>query len=141
MRIINYFAAIRLETVIDIMQVDARRYTDHAIKDTRGKSFRERFQAWVLPARHQIIALVQFLQETGNLFRVILQITIHRKDHFATRTPKTSYQRGCFTKITPEAHHTHYTTMGVVELFQFPKGTIRTPIIHKNNFVVLAQLI
>src|SRR6266516_6808780 len=140
MRILDHLATIDFKSIIDIMQVYASHYIDQAIEDMRRKSLRERIQAWKLPASHQIIALIQPGQETGDLLRIILQIAIHRKDDLSTTATKPGNERGRLAEIAAKAYDLYNIRTLFIELSQFNERLIRTSIIDKDYFITLPKL-
>ena len=117
------------------MQVDAGGKADHAIKDTRGKGFRDRIKAGKLPTRHQVVPFLEFCQVVRNLFGVILQVTIHGKDDLAPAAAESGYQRGRFAKVAAETDHAYNIPVFVVQFLEFLKGFVGAAIIHKNYFM------
>src|SRR6266496_1356021 len=113
--------------------------TDHLIEDARRKCFRERVQARELPARHQIVALIQLRQEIRNLLGIILQIAIHRKDDLTPAATKAGDQRGCLPEVASEANDLHNAGILVIELAQLIKRLIGTTIIDKDYFIILLK--
>ncbi len=92
----------------------------------------------VTPAADQIVALFNFLQEAGNLFGVVLQIPVHGNDHVAAREIESRLQRGRLSKIPPQAHDIHAAIV-LVNVGKYLEGIIAAAVVHKNQFVALAD--
>ena len=72
MGILNQFATIGFEAIVDIMQVNTGQGADQAVEDTRREGFCDGVEAREFPAWDEIIAFIELLQETRDLFRIVL---------------------------------------------------------------------
>src|SRR6516164_8212052 len=121
--------------------MDSGHLTHQAIEDARGKRFCDGIESWVFPTRNQVISLIEFLKKAGDLFRIILQIAIHRKDDVSTTTAKTCHQRGSLAKVPAEANHAHCIRIRGMQYFQFCKCFVGATIINKYYLVALSKSI
>src|SRR6266571_4849593 len=123
------------------MQMHACQSADQAIEDARGKRLRNRVKTGILPASDQVIAFIKLCQEVGNLFRVVLQVAIHRENNVTTRSAETSDQGGRLAKVPAEANGPHNTRMLIVQFLHFFKGAIGASIIYEDDFIALSKRI
>ena len=59
------------------------------------------------PAAHDVIALVDLLEEVGDVVRVILQVSVEENEDRAAAVIDARLHGGCLAEVAAEAHHTH----------------------------------
>lgn len=101
---LHHIVAVCLESAVEVMQI---LYTaDLAgcrIEQLCGNSLRKRVVAFLLPSRHEVVALfcdhsVQF----GNFIRAVLKIRVHGNDHISFRASESDIERRRFSIIARE---------------------------------------
>src|SRR5579875_585399 len=139
MAILDHLTPVGFEAIIDVVQVHAGHFADHAIEDARRKRFRDGVKARELPARYEIISLVELRQEIRNLFRIVLQVAVHSENDFTATAAEAGHQRRGFAKVLAETDHAHHARMFGMQFFQFKKSFISTAIIDKYDFIALTE--
>lgn len=136
-----HFTSICFETVIDIVQVNARHSADHGVEDTRGKGFRDGVEAWELPSGDEIVSFFQFGEEIGDLFRVVLQVAVHGKYDFAPAATEACDEGGGFAEVPAEANDAYDAGVFIVEFFHFCKGFVGAAIVNEDYFVGFFEVV
>ena len=101
---LNHLAPVGLQRAAVIVQVHAGDARDDAIGDLRWQSARKiRVLPFHPPAADHIVALVDLVQQQGNVGRVVLQVGVQRHDHVAARQIKASSEGCRLAKIAAKA--------------------------------------
>ena len=137
--VFDHFTPVSFEAIIDVVQVYTGHFADHAIKDAGRERFRDGVKTRKFPTRNQVISFIEFRQEIWNLFRVVLQVTVHSKNDLTAAATESGYQRRRFAEVLAEANYTHNARMFGVQFFQFQKGFIGTAIINKYDLIALTK--
>ena len=79
-----------------------------------GIAARDRVAALGLPARHQVVALVELRQQAWDLGGVVLEVTVNCHDDVACRFGEAGVERGCLAEVPSQANDAD-VVVGVVE--------------------------
>src|SRR4051812_2268243 len=104
--VLKHLASVGLERAAIVVQGYAGSPGDTAVGDSRWqRAAQERVLPILAPAAHNIIPLVELLQQPWNIGRVVLEIGIDRNHHVAARAREPRRERRRLTEIAPEPHH------------------------------------
>src|SRR5205807_2940069 len=136
---LNDFPAVGLEGGSKIVEVDSRELCHHPIGGaTRKLPHKPVIPPVVAPAAHQVETFLDFFQKARNLFRVVLQIAVHRNDDFAARKIKTGFQRWGLPKIPPQSHQV-YAPVVLEDVRKNLERIVLAAVVHKHQFVRFAD--
>ena len=75
------------------------------VEHARQRAARERVVAVRLPARDEVVPLVELGEETGDLRRVVLEVAVDRHDDLALDLAEARVQRGGLADVASQPHH------------------------------------
>ena len=93
------FAPIGFESAIEIVKLHAGHGAHSPVEELARGGFAPGILAILLPARDEIVSLVQGFQHAGNLVRIVLQVTVHRDDGVAARQREPVRKRLGFAEV------------------------------------------
>ena len=96
-----------LETAVHVMKLHPGRDTSRAVVDPRHEAAKERILAVALPARDDVVALVELCNQIRNLCRVVLKVGVHRHDDLAGCNFDACSERSCLSEVPAQAHDPH----------------------------------
>ena len=99
---IENLAPVGLETAVEVVKPHAADARRHRVEQARGQRLGKRIVAVLLPARDQVMAGVERLEEAGDFVRVILQVGIHRDDDVAGTGADADHQGRRLAEIAPQ---------------------------------------
>ena len=79
-----------------------------------------------------------FFKKARNLFRVVLQIAVHRNDDFAARKIKTRFQSRSLPEIPPQPHQV-YAPVVLEDVRKNFERIVLAAVVHKHQLVRLAD--
>ena len=94
-----------LEPAVHVVQLHPARPPDHEVKDAGRRHLPDRILAILLPSRYQVVAFVQFFKKAWNLFRIVLQVAVHRKHNVAPAKSESGSQRRGLSEVSLETNH------------------------------------
>src|SRR5665648_272251 len=109
---VHHVAAVGLEAAVEVVQGDPRGAPHRPVEEARGDGLVERVLAALLPARDQVIPLVQARDETGDLGGVVLAIAVERDHVVAAHGLEAVRQRRRLAEVTPQLDDAHVVTGG-----------------------------
>ena len=127
---------ISLQSAVEIVQVlDAADLPRRRVEEFRGQRFRQRVVAFLLVARHEVVAVLgNHPIEFGNLVGRVLQVGIHRDDDIALRLFEAAVERGTFAVVSAETDATHVWRLAVEFADDFPRAVGRA-VVDENDFI------
>src|SRR5579859_2566598 len=132
---LKHLPAVGFEGASIIMQVGPTHSRDETIGYPGGQlAAQTRVLAMLAPATDNIVALVQLLQETRNIYRVVLKIAIHENQHLAGAMMNTGRNGGGLPIVTTEPDNVR-ARVRCCQFAQLLKGIIATAIINVDDFV------
>src|SRR5712672_1973661 len=132
LNLLNYFATVSLEGSPEVMQFQPGQLSHHPVRDAAGHLPQQPVIASsVAPAAYQVIAFLDFFEKARNLLRIVLQIPIHRNNHFSPREIESSLQCRGLPKIAPQPHQIHAAIM-LINVGEHLEGIIPAAVVDKN---------
>src|SRR5262245_55010906 len=104
--VLEHLASVGLERAAVVVQRYAGSPRDEAVGDSRRqRAAQERVLSILAPAAHNIIPLVELLEQPWNIGWVVLEIGIDSDHHVAARAREPRRERRRLTEIATEPHH------------------------------------
>src|SRR5215217_4122014 len=85
------------------------------------------------PTGDDVITLIEFVEETRDVCRIVLEISIHRNQNFSLRRIDTGGHRCCLAVVSPQRNHT-YTWVELSNLAQDLQAAVTGTIVYVNDF-------
>ncbi len=101
-RLADDLRAVRLQRAAVVVQPHARDAPDQPVRDARRQSPRETVLPLLAPAGDDVVALVDLLEQGGDVGRVVLQVAVHRDDDRAARVVEAGGHRGRLSVVPAE---------------------------------------
>ena len=118
----EHAAAIRLERAAKIVQRDTGEPRNQAVGNPRWDLPRDQGIVAILPpARHNVVARIELLQEPGDIGRVILAIAIDGHEDLTARLVKRGRQRRGLAAVAPKEHDPDVLRIAPLDRLQ-PRG-------------------
>src|SRR5450759_3005806 len=109
---VHHVAAVGLEAAVEVVQGDPRGAPHRPVEEARGDGLVERVLAALLPARDQVVPLVQARDETGDLGGVVLAVAVERDHVVAAHGLEAVRKRGRLAEVAPQLDDAHVVTGG-----------------------------
>src|SRR2546428_14044530 len=91
------------ETAVEIVQADSGEQRGHQVVNFRAYPPAQLMATTMAPTANDVISVLQFLEKQGQLLGYVLEIGIHRDDHFVTSGAKSSSECRRLAKISAKA--------------------------------------
>src|SRR5215831_7884131 len=100
---LNDFAAVGLEGRAEIVQFYSGELRHHPIGGAaRDLPHQPVVAARIAPSAYQVVAFFDLFKEAGNLFRIMLEVAVHRDNDTAASEVESGLERRCLAKIAPQ---------------------------------------
>ena len=91
-----------------VVKLDPAKFCHHPIGDATGHlTHQPVIFAARTPATNEIIAFLDFFQEPGDFFGVVLQIAVHGDNHFSAGKIEAGFQGRSLAKIAAQPNNIH----------------------------------
>lgn len=127
--------AIRFKAAVEIMDLYSGNPSCGPVKDTGEKNLKQGVVTFFSPAAHQIVAVFMGLDETRDLFRIILEIRVHGENNVSSGLSETCRKGHGFPKICLEDKNTDLG-IPICNVLKDLLGAVRAAVIYKYQFVV-----
>src|SRR5579871_2217684 len=112
LNLLQNFAAVGFERGAKVMQIYSGKFGHHPTRHpARNLAQEPVVLAGIAPAADQVKSFLDFFQELGNFFRIVMQIAVHGDDDFTAGKIKSGFERGSLTKISPETNQVYAAIM------------------------------
>ena len=131
-------ASITFHRAAVVVKPDPSAGADHPVGNAGQKSPQQGVPARVAPAADDIVAFLEFGQYSGNVLRVILQISVQRDQGLAPSVLKAGSHGCCLTEVSNEFENAD----PVIGTLQFPhhlETSIRAAVVNDENLVGFFQ--
>ena len=91
------------------------------------------------PARDDVVAGVELLQQPGNVGRVVLPIAVDRDEDLAARQVESGRQGRGLAAVAPQEHDANVLGIGMLNRLELRRRAIRRAVIDKNQLVFKGQ--
>jgi hypothetical protein len=88
------------------------------------------------PSGNDVKAFVELREKWSNVRRIVLKISIHRNQDFATRKMDTCHQRRGLARVPAQAYD---SKLEIVHPPKRARGFVGAPIVHDNDFIIQAE--
>src|SRR5688572_14341322 len=130
---LDQVAAVCFERGSKVMDVHATQLRHQPVGNARGDAAKHKIvDAPFSPSTDDVKALIQLLEEVGNVLRIMLKIAIHGDDVLAGSMVEAGSERGRLAEIAAQFHYDHPAVDGR-DLFQEPKGIVTAAVIHEDK--------
>ena len=85
-------------------------------------------------AQDGIVTLLQLVQQTSDVGRVVLEVAVHGDQHLAARPVNAGLQGRRLAEVAPQPDHLDPGVRGR-QLLQNGKGTVHTAVVHEDDLV------
>src|SRR5215217_1797889 len=103
-QVLDDLAAVDLEPAVHVVEPHAGHEPRHPVEDPRQRAARPRIAPTGLPARYEVVALLELREQARDLCRVVLEVGIHRHDGVAAGMRESGCERRGFAEVAPEAY-------------------------------------
>jgi hypothetical protein len=93
-----------LETAVHVVQADPRDPARHGVEELRRNAACQGIAPLGLPARHEVVPLVEPGEEPWNLGRIVLEVAVDRHDDGPLGLPEPGVERRSLAEVPSEAH-------------------------------------
>src|SRR5690606_6415169 len=105
--LVQDLGAVGLQAAVEVVELDPGHGPDHAVEDGRRQALAGWVVARVLPAAHQVGALLQRREQVRDLRRYVLEVGVQGYDGVATRRGEPGGERGGLAEVASELDHLH----------------------------------
>ena len=107
---VDHIAAVGLEAAVEVVQRDAGRLAHRPVEEARRQRLVEGVLAALLPAGHEVVALLERRDEVGDLGGVVLAVAVHRDDDVAAGGGEAVRERRRLAEVAPQLDDAHVVT-------------------------------
>jgi hypothetical protein len=137
---LEHVALVRFQRTAVIVQVHAGDARDQAVGEATGQVALDRVVLAVLaPAGHDVEAFVDLCQQFGDVFRIVLQVAIHRHDDVAAGMVHARHHRRGLPVVAPEMHDGN-APVAASQIIQQGRRTIGAAVVDQHQFPGPAEL-
>src|SRR2546425_9392826 len=101
---IEYLPPNAFKTAVEIVKADSGEHRGHQVVDLRTQPLAQLIAATVTPTANDVIPVLKFLEQQGQLLGYILKIGIHRDDYLVTSGAEPSRECRRLAKISAKAN-------------------------------------
>ena len=124
--VFGHILAVRLESAIEVMQLDTGCFSDGPVEHFAWRGFAEGILAALFPAGNEIIALVEFGEKAGKLVGIVLQVAIHRDDDISASDRESVGEALGFAEVAAMAKCSDAAVLRAKHFDLFPGAVFRT---------------
>ena len=105
---LDHWSPVRFERRPEVVKRHAGELCHQPVGHLRGQTARpEIVDPLLSPSAHDVVAIVQFREQLGNLLGRMLQVAVHRDDHVARGGVEAGGERGSLAIIPGETDDSH----------------------------------
>src|SRR4029077_18481282 len=121
------------------MQGDAGKFRHGPICQAARQAAREpSVFPFIAPSTNNVKALFQLFDESGNLFRIVLQISIHGDNDLAVSSVETGFQRGGLAEVPPQRDDAH-TRIRSLNVRKDRHAAVCAPVVNEDDLIGLTK--
>src|SRR6266508_6975811 len=125
-------AAVRVEGTAEVADDDSREAAQHAVDHPRRDGPAERILAREAPAACDVVAGLDRLDETRDVLRLVLQVSVHRHDDVAACAGEAGVHGWVLAEVALEAHGA-YPRIGGVEALERRERAVGRAIVDEDQ--------
>ena len=104
---VDDLGAVRLEPAVHVVEAHAGDLAGDGVEDLRGDAARDRIAPLGLPARDEVVALVELREQPRDLGGVVLEVAVNCHDDVACGLGEAGVERRRLAEVAPQANDAH----------------------------------
>src|SRR5215204_1585368 len=131
-QVLDDLAPIDLEPTVHVVEPNAGHEARHPVEDPGQRPARPRIAPVGLPARHEVIALLELREQARDLGRVILEVGVHRDDGVTAGMRESGGERRGFAEVAPQAYDPDRVTLRA-QAGQLGERAVCRAVVHEDD--------
>ena len=133
-------AAISLQSAAEVVERDSRDPGHQAVGDPRGDLAAEECVVAISPpAGDDVKALVQGLEQPGDVGGVVLAVAVDRHQDLAPRQVQCGRKRGGLTAVSPEEDGPHVLGIACLDALELGRRPVEGAVVDKDQLVASGE--